>query len=153
MSETEEDNRLVKIIKFIKSKVPVTVLTINSLIIKYCYQDCSTNIGVFWGYYITLNIICLIWEGFYNYVLYRKYYKQGLTINHIQYTVVSTFCSLLLFNTYCYFMRTPFDCYFTYDSMIADVIFFLSVALVMMISSIESYCFDKIESPDIGISF
>ena len=36
----DKDNILIKIINYVKAKVPVALITINTIIVKYCYDDC-----------------------------------------------------------------------------------------------------------------
>merc|ERR1712224_651651 len=126
---SSDDSTLVKIMNYVKAKVPVTLLTINMMINKYTYSDCNVDIKVFWGYYLTLNILCLVWEGFFNYNTYKKIYNHNDKNTWI-YTSISTLSGLLLFNTYNYFLAKPFDCYFNYSHEISSVIFFISIALV-----------------------
>ena len=122
-------------------KIPNSCLSLQIIITKHVYTDASLDNDVmnaiFWIYYPSLCVFCILWEFFHAKNEYKdrkwsKCKKNGLSI-------LSSFISVWIFIATSYFIQDgkPFSILFDYESHIASIIFYMSFLWISIILLIE----------------
>jgi len=142
------------VLTYMKQKVPIFVLTLQTLITNHVYDDCNNEKDlqiIFWIYYPFLCILCILIE-FYTTWTRTKFLEVAIhNENHfinnkkykIAYCSVTTIISLLSFIVTSYYINTglPFRCIFNYDKTISAFIFYFTFGLIFILSTIEHKIF------------
>jgi len=155
------------ILKYIKGKFPAFVLFLHICVSKYVFiceseivvlPDNSTQIvyiendlnrNVFWVNFSIISIICFVWELLY--YLMNKYKcnkKKSLSKEKIGYSVMSSFISLIAFQSTIFYMddHNVFNCFMDYNETIANAIFFIVYGIILLLSAIENYCYPNLKN-------
>ena len=144
---------IAKIIVSMKKKIPILPLTIQLVITNSVYNNknnvelsYSTYLIGFWIYFPLLCLITCIWESFHAYTEYKNKYPQRTHKERVCYTILSTFISLWVFIATSYYINDgiPFSILFEYNTIIANITFYMSYALVSLITYLEHYKWPKL---------
>ena len=154
------------ILKYVKGKFPAFILFLHICVSKYVFiceseisvlPDNSTEIIylendvnklIFWIYFSTISLICFVWELLY-YLMNKYKCNKTKTISKkkIVYSIMSSFVSLIAFQSTIFYMNdhNVFNCFIDYNETIANAIFFMVYGLILLLSSIEHYCFPNLK--------
>ena len=127
-----------------REKIPILPLLLQFIIVRNVYQDDSDeNLKrtIFWVYYPILCFICLIYEYVYAYSYYTKHYNTHSFKQRLLFSILSSFISLWSFIATSYYIQDgkPFSILFDYNSLVANVIFYLSFGLISLITYLEHF--------------
>ena len=155
--------KIYTILKFMKHKFPSFILIVHICISKYvfiCNLEYTSELNstlvvkkninehnslyqsIFWIYLVFMSTICIIWETLYRYCKYKKK-KITITKQKIAYISISSLLSLIAFLSTIFYLDDDnvFDCFINYNEVIANVMFFLSYCIIIVVSSFEVYCY------------
>lgn len=132
------------IINSMRRKIPVLPLLLQFIIVRNVYQDdddIKLKRTIFWCYYPLLCLICFIYELAYAYNIYTKYYDTHSFVNRLYFSMLSSFISLWAFVSTSYYVQDgkPFSLLFNYNSLVANVIFYMSFGLISLITYLEHF--------------
>lgn len=150
-----------EIIISMKKKIPILPLTIQLIIVKSVYSgynpnnttlvlanssDYETYLIAFWAYYPLLCVITGIWEAAHAYSDYKKKYPTRTEKERIGYTILSSMISIWIFIVTCYYIENgvPFSLLFDYNTIAANIIFYMSYGLVSLITYLEHFKWPKL---------
>lgn len=150
------------ILKYVKGKFPAFILFLHICVSKYVficdseisvlpdnstkiiYLENDVNTNIFWIYFSIISLICFVWELLY-YLMNKYKCNKTKTISKkkIVYSIMSSFVSLIAFQSTIFYMNdhNVFNCFIDYNETIANAIFFMVYGLILLLSSIEHYCF------------
>ena len=144
---TSSSKHLLDIVKYMKNKIPSFLLFLHVIFFNYIYESCdpaTEKYDIMIGYYVFSSVICIVWEFLYCYFNLKK--ANG-TLDKRDYVFcsLSTIVSLISFLSTTFFMNigNAYECYFTYDKVIASVVFFLSYGIIIGFSTLEKFCIQK----------
>ena len=142
------------VLTYMKQKVPIFVLTLQTLITNHVYDNCNNEKDlqiIFWIYYPFLCILCILIEfyttwtrtKFLEIAIHNENHFINNKKNKIVYCSVTTIISLLSFIITSYYINTglPFRCIFNYDKTIATFLFYFTFGLIFILSTIEHKVF------------
>lgn len=147
---TEADSK-VNIIHYMRNNVPFTIVVVMAMLNQYAFSDITCTPGNKVGIILTflfLAVIDVIWTVY--------HCKVDFTINYpnsgkkwIKYATIRSLTSLLAFFSFNYFIHqgTPFNCFFSYNAIAANVILYLSFLTIATVSYIEHYYWKKLTIP------
>ena len=100
--------------------------------------------NIFIGYFVFSSILCVIWEFLYCY-FNIKTIKNVLVKKDYIFCLLSSCVSLLAFLSTTFFMNinSAFNCFSSYDNIVASVIFFASYTIIFTFSTLEKFCFEN----------
>lgn len=138
MSSTSEV--LGKLHKMLKANIPVVPLVLHTMIVKLAYGTCvndsSQRIG-FWFYYPFMMVLCAVLEGFHASRVFEDEHPTGPTGEHRRFVVGKSILSTILFFTSTYYAGNPFTCLFTYNHVVATIMFYMSLGVMFLSVAIE----------------
>ena len=156
----EKNVKVYNIIKFVKQKFPSFLLFIHICISKHLFvceinyhsqinstsvdrivvTDNHINKNIFIMYLIIMSIICILWESLYKYFRYKK--KQQLVTTLTKwYFILCSLVSLLAFLSTIFYIddNHVFDCFIDYNKTVANLVFYMSYLIIIIMSIIENY--------------
>ena len=122
-------------------KIPNSCLSLQIIITKHVYTDASLDNDVmnaiFWIYYPSLCVFCILWEFFHAKKEYKDRKWSKCKKNCL--SILSSFISVWIFIATSYFIQDgkPFSILFDYESHIASIIFYMSFLWISIILLIE----------------
>ena len=156
-----------KVLKLMKEKVPLVFLSINSLIANVLYseyfindtirtihpsepnitsiyqyhpeKDIETLRNIFWVYYPILCCLCFGWEFFHIFCTYQLRHAHYNPCQRNQYAIWSSVMSVLTFIFISYYLNNgrPFSRIFSYNHMIAIVMFYVWSVVLWVYTHVE----------------
>lgn len=131
-------------------KIPHVIIAAYIIIANSGFGTCPEGAEYKNAYIATiavLSVLCFIYEFFDAYVEFKKVYDSPSKKSLYGYCVLSSFISLLMFLSLSFvlFNGQPYSCYYPYDRIIALIVFCLSVVVVVGVSGIEHYFWNKIK--------
>lgn len=128
----------------VRRKIPLLTLCFQMAIANIFYRGCDTYDHYesrFWIYFPIMCFLCVSWEIFDAIQTYRKVYNHKSKESIRMFGAISGLISLWTFISVSYFMANgrSFDCVYTYDNLLANVLFYTSLFLVLGFSYIEYY--------------
>ena len=162
ISVRKSSNDVSNIVKFVKAKFPSFILFLHICVSKYAficeseitvstdniteitYVEDSENKLIFWLYFVIISIICFTWELLYYIVgKFRRKSdsKNKLTKLELSYSLVSSFISLIAFQSTVFYMddNNVFNCFMDYNETVANAMFFVIYGIIILLSAFENY--------------
>ena len=162
ISVPNSSNDVSNIVKFVKAKFPSFILFLHICVSKYAficeseitvspdniteitYVEDSENKMIFWLYFVIISIICFTWELLYYIVgKFRRKSdnKNKLTKLELSYSLVSSFISLIAFQSTVFYMddNNVFNCFMDYNETVANAMFFVIYGIIILLSAFENY--------------
>ena len=171
MSSSSSLHTTLDVVKYMKNKVPVFILSLHTVIFKYLYSSCEPldeKSDIMIGYYIFVTLLCALWEFLYCYFSIKKGIQQtspdlnrlagrdtGSPVNGTNsvklekrdyvFCALSTVVSVLAFLSITFYMNIndAFNCFFSYDSIISSACLFGTFAIIATFSTLEKFCFQR----------
>jgi hypothetical protein len=147
---TEPDSH-VNIINYMRNNIPFTIVMAMAMVNKYAFNNivCTDgmHVGIFFTFLI-LSTLDVVWTVYHCKVDFTVNYPHSMN-QWRKYAIVRSSTSLLAFFSINYFVHkgVPFNCFFGYNSVAANVILYLSFATVATVSYIEHYYWKKLPIP------
>lgn len=147
---TEPDSQ-VNIMHYMRNNIPFTIVIALAMLNQYAFNDitCTTSnkVAIIISF-ITLTFIDVVWTVY--------HCKVDFTVNYPhsgnrwkKYAIVRSLTSLLSFYSLNYFIHqgVPFNCFFDYSIIAANIMLYLSFATVATVSYVEHYYWKKLSIP------
>ena len=79
----------------------------------------------------------------YKYCKQVKKKKQKITKSFIGYVIISSLISLMAFLSTIFYLddNNVFDCFINYNEIFANLMFFMSYCIIIVVSTFENYCY------------
>ena len=152
------------VLKYVKHKFPSFMLFIHICVSKFVFvcdityqstvnsssvtkhfsnENIESYYSTFWVYLITMSIVCLVWEILYKYCKQVKKKKRKITKSFIGYMILSSLISLMAFLSTIFYLddNNVFDCFINYNEIFANLMFFMSYCIIIVVSTFENYCY------------
>jgi hypothetical protein len=151
LSPATEPDSNINIAHYMRNNVPFTIVVVLAMLNQYTFEDIECTQGnqaAIIISFILLTIIDVVWTTYhckidfiYNYPYSGSQWKK--------YAVIRSLTSILAFYSLNYFIHkgTPFNCFFSYNAVAANVMFYLSFLTVATVSYVEHYYWKKLEIP------
>ncbi len=128
----------------VRRKIPLSALCLQLAIANIFYQGCDKYEHYesgFWIYFPVMCFLCLVWEIFDAIKTYQKIYNHKSRYSTNVFGTISGFISMWTFVSISYFMANgrSFDCVYVYDNLLANILFYVSIFLVLSFSYIEYF--------------
>ena len=147
-------DHIMEVLTYMKHKIPNSLLFFHMLFFRFVFENCNstdqTYNNIFISYYVLSTIVCVIWEFLFYYFRIKSYKKRhGITLNRKDYLfcAVSTIVAVVAFLSTTFFLNVNGimgECVLlNYNKIIASVMFFIGFALIVGISLVEKYYFQK----------
>lgn len=135
-----------KIVKYFENKIPLIPLILYFSLVKLLFSSCPNKEyqGLFIGLYVFYCCLVAVWAGFIGWCNSKNKYPNDKNIQIIYSTITAIIASLAFFSFTYYLEAQPFICFFEYNKLVAGTIFFIVIGLVLCVSIIEHYFFDKL---------
>jgi len=142
-------NAYVNFRNYAMRKIPHVIITAYIIIAHSGFKNCPVGNKYKEAYIATmavLSILCFAYEFFDAYVEFVKVYNNPTKKSLYGYCILSSLVSLLMFLSLSFviFNGQPYSCYYPYDDTIALILFCLSVVIVVGVSGLEHYFWNKI---------
>lgn len=137
-----------KIVDYMHNNIPTAVFIVLSMFNRYLFdtKNCTDNrrIGILLVFTL-LSIIDCVWTI---YKTHRRYIRDHpRPVNHkwMHYAAIQCIVSVLSLFSLTYYLHdgVPFNCFFNYQPVSAEVLFYLSFAFIWLISWLEHYYWTK----------
>lgn len=136
---TEQSN--VNIIQYMRHNIPVAILIVMVMLNRYLFEDikCTSSAKVTIAItFLSLTVIDCIWTTVKCKVDFTQNYPHTGR-KWIKYAIIQCCCSLISFYSLNYYIHkgVPFNCYFNYNEVAAELMFYMSFLFISLISYIE----------------
>ena len=130
--------------KYMESQIPKFAISAWTMVSHYALDKCNNSskftVPICFG---VLLVLTAIWESFYAQEDYHN--KNSKRISLCCYIITKVSSALLAFIAYSYFCYngSPFNCLFGYSSELANILFYLSFAVIATIAYVEKNYIDN----------
>lgn len=141
------------IIHYMKSNVPVSVLFIMTILNRYFFDNDTCSSGMKAGVIITftiLGIFNIIWTAWHCRIDYIHNYPESRS-HWKYYAATQAIVSTIAFYSVDYYLHKglPFNCFFQYNQVASEIMFYLSCTAIVGISYLEHTVWKKLQTPNI----
>jgi len=138
-------------IHYMRNNIPFSMVMVMAMLNQYSFTDMNctpANKAIVISTFLLLTVIDVVWTVY--------HCKIDFTVNYphtghkwIKYAVIRSATSVLAFYSVNYFIHlgAPFNCFFPYNAVMANVMFYLCFLTVSTVSFIEHYYWKKLSIP------
>jgi hypothetical protein len=146
--EIDNKDESINILKYMHNNIPTAVIIVMTMLNRYAFENVPCNTNSKFGIilvFILLTIINFIWTTIRS--------KNDFTTNYPHtgnrwkyYALWQCITSILSFYSLNYYIHkgVPFNCFFSYNEIAAEIMFYLSFLVITTISYLEHYHWKKI---------
>lgn len=151
IAPASEPDSHVNIVHYMRNNVPFTIVMAMAMLNQYAFNDVACTDGSRAGIFLTfltLATLDVVWTIYHCKVDFTVNYPNSGT-KWRKYAFVRSLTSLLAFFSINYFIHqgVPFNCFFNYNAVAANIVLYLSFVAVATTSYIEHYYWKKLTIP------
>lgn len=139
------------IMHYMRNNVPFTIVVVLAMLNQYAFEDMDCTPGnkaLIVMTFISLTVADIVWTVYHCKVDFTHNYPQSGT-KWRRYAVIRSVTSVLTFYSLNYFIHkgVPFNCFFSYNEVAANIMFYLAFLTVATVSYVEHYYWKQLVIP------
>lgn len=151
IAPSSDPKSTLNIVHYMRNNIPFTIVITMAMLNQYVFEDIictrSAKAGIILTF-IFLTVMDVMWTVYHCHVDFAIYYPH--TGNKWKkYALARSITSILSFYSLNYFIHrgTPFNCFFDYNEVTANVVLYLSFLLIATVSYAEHFYWKKLSIP------